>query len=116
MSPHSNQPDAGKPRCLDCAQHHRHYDTCPQRSDLLDLVERDVAILAARPGRPYVRPLHRAERAALEACGCPAPRRETRRWRVHVEPLGPDAVRRTICRDGQRVAQMDDTAIESGAR
>ena len=113
--PHQpNHPGAGKPtflpHCLDCGQHVRHDDTCPQRTDLLDLLDDDLAALAARPGRPHVRALHRVERAHLHACGCPAPRAERHRWTVHVAPLG-DGVLRVIHRDGQVVAEFEDAEV-----
>ena len=116
MHSDTNRLGAGKPtlipRCLDCGQHHRHADTCPQRTDLLDLLDHDLAALAARPGRLYVRPLHRVERAHLNACGCPAPRHERRRWTVEVAPLG-EGVIRVIHRDGQVVAEIEDaTEVE----
>jgi len=103
------------PLCLDCGHHDRHDDNCPGRHDLLNLVEHDLAALAARPGRPYTRLLHRAERACLEAVGCPAPRHERDLWTVEVRLIA-GGVRKVIRRDGQRVAQMDDTAIGSGVR
>ena len=114
MHSNTNRQGAGKttpiPRCLDCGQHHRHADTCPQRTDLLDLLDEDLAALAAWPGRLYVRALHRVERAHLAACGCPAPRQERRRWTVHVEPFR-GGVLRTIYRDGQVVAEFEDASV-----
>ena len=116
MPHHRNRRRAGKPtRCLDCGQPHRHDDTCPQRSDLLDLLDVDVAALAAQPGRPYTRPLHRVERSHLQALGCHAPRGERGRWTVEVRLIA-GGVHKVIRRDGRPVAQMDDTAIESGVR
>jgi len=110
---HPNRPGAGKsfwPRCLDCGGHVRHDDTCPQRTDLLDLLDDDLAALAAQPGRIHVRPMHRVERAHLHACGCPAPLAERHRWHVEVRALG-EGVIRVIHRDGQVVAEFED-AIE----
>jgi hypothetical protein len=86
--------------CLDCGDPAGHDDTCPQRRDLLNLLDADLAGLLDRGGRPFSRPLHRVEVTHLEAAiGHRVPRRDRRRWSVRVHPWGPDAVCRVI-RDG----------------
>lgn len=111
MYAHDHNPSPRPPAsCLDCGQHDRHDDSCPGRHDLLDLVESDLAALAARVGRPYTRLLHRVELAILEACGCTAPRHERDLWTVEVRPIA-GGVRRRISRAGRPVAELDDVAV-----
>lgn len=92
--------DAGKPfpRGLDCGTDARHQDIGPQRGQLMDLLDDDLARLAAAGG-VFIRPLHRVEAAHLEGAGYRVPHCDRRRWSVRVHPWGPGAVCRVI-RDG----------------
>ena len=113
MHDHSSQCRPGKPiprpvpRCLDCGEHDRHQDTCPQRTDLLDLLDADLAAIAA--GGPFTRRMHPVEVAHLEAMVGRVPRRDRRDWTVRVHPCGPEGVTRTIHTGaGRAVAEFID--------
>lgn len=98
------------PTCADCGGQTRHADTCPARSDLLNLLDTDQARLAVSPIGAFQRPLHRVERATLADAGYHVPRNEPGRWSVTVTG-SEDTVTRTIRRDGHAVAEMIDEPV-----
>jgi hypothetical protein len=100
---------------MDCSDTHRHADSCPERSQLIDLLDIDLARLTARDGRPFTRGLAQVERDHLAGMGRPVARADRHRWRVRVHQHGPDGVRRVLLRGGQRAAELIDEPMPVGA-
>ncbi len=103
-----------QPACVECGATDRCADTCGQTGLRLDLLDDDLARLAARGGRPFTRRIAQAERDMLAGMGLPVPRADRHQWRVRVHQYGPDGVRRVLSRAGRCAAEIDEP-VTAGA-